>query len=332
MSLQASLRGAGARLGAVNRRLILLLASLVLIFGLLLGSRLFSAASLRSIAYQLPELGILSLAMMIPLLSGGLDLSIIATANLCALAMAWVLTTMVPADPGLAWAAWQVAAIAAGLGLALLVGMINGLIIAYIEVSPILTTLGMMTLIKGISIGMTHGNVLSGFPAPILFIGNGSLFGIPVVLLIFLALAVPVGIVLTRSPFGHALTMMGSNEAATRYAGIDTRRTLVKVYMASSLLAALAGVVMMARFNSANAAYGESYLLVTILAAVLGGINPSGGFGKVTGLVFALVILQLISTAFNLLDFSQFLTLAIWGATLIVIAGIARLREWLGFF
>ena len=124
--------------------------------------------------------------------------------------------------------------------------------------------------------------------------------------------------------------MLGSNEAATRYSGVDTRRALVKVYMISSLLAAIAGVVMMARFNSANAAYGESYLLITILAAVLGGISPSGGFGKVGGLVLALVILQLISTAFNLLDFSQFLTLAIWGGTLIAVAAVARLRSGLG--
>ena len=92
----------------------------------------------------------------------------------------------------------------------------------------------------------------------------------------------------------------------------------------SSLLAALAGFMMLARFNSANAAYGESYLLVTILAAVLGGIDPMGGFGKVSGVVLALVILQVISSAFNLLDLSQFLALAIWGATLIAVAGLKR--------
>jgi ribose/xylose/arabinose/galactoside ABC-type transport system permease subunit len=94
--------------------------------------------------------------------------------------------------------------------------------------------------------------------------------------------------------------------------------------MISSLLAAIAGVVMMSRFNSANASYGESYLLVTILAAVLGGVSPSGGFGKMGGLVLALVILQLISTCFNLLDFSQFLTLAIWGGILIAVAAVSR--------
>ncbi len=332
MSLSTSLlKRPSLRIGPVNRRLIALLAGLTLVFGLLLGGRLFSEASLRSMAFQVPELGLLSLAMMVPLLSGGLDLSIIATANLVALTIATLFQVLVPTDPGLVWGAAQIAAVLIGLALSLAIGAINGVIIAYLEVSPILTTLGSMTLIKGISIGFTHGDVLSSFPSPIVFIGNGSLLGIPVVVLIFVAVAAVMGVILNKTPFGQILHMLGSNEAATRYSGIDTRRMLVRVYMTSSLLAAIAGVVMMARFNSANAAYGESYLLVTILAAVLGGVSPSGGFGKVVGLVFALVILQLISTAFNLMNFSQFLTLAIWGGTLIVVAGVARLREFFGY-
>lgn len=326
-----TLKQLSPRIGAVNRRLIVLLVALLAVFGLLLGERLFSGASLRSMAYQLPELGILSLAMMVPLLSGGLDLSIIATANLVALTIAYLFSVLVPAEPGVAWAAAQIAAVLAGVALAVLIGAINGAIIAYLEVSPILTTLGAMTLIKGISIGFTHGDVLSGFPSPITFIGNGSIIGVPVVVLIFIAVATVMALILNKTPFGQILHMLGSNEAATRYSGVDTRRMLVRVYVTSSLLAAIAGIVMMARFNSANAAYGESYLLVTILAAVLGGVSPAGGFGKVVGLIFALIILQLISTAFNLMNFSQFLTLAIWGGTLIAVAAVARLREYFGF-
>ncbi len=314
------------RVDAVDRRLLSLLAALVLVFGLLLGDRLFNATSFRSMAFQLPELGILSIAMMVALLSGGLDLSIIATANLVALTVAFIFS-FVPAEPGIAWALWQLLALAAGLALALVIGGVNGVIIAYLGVSPIMATLGAMTLIKGISIGVTRGGILSGFPAPILFIGNGTVFGIPVVMLIFVAVALVMSIVLRSTRFGQTLNMLGSNEAATRYSGIDTRRTIVSTYMISSLLAAIAGVVMMARFNSANASYGESYLLVTILAAVLGGVSPSGGFGKMGGLVLALVILQLISTCFNLLDFSQFLTLAIWGGILIAVAAVSRAQS-----
>ena len=311
------------RVDPVDRRLLSLLAALVLVFGLLLGDRLFDATSFRSMAFQLPELGILSIAMMVALLSGGLDLSIIATANLVALTVAFIFS-FVPAEPGVAWALWQLLALAAGLALALVIGAVNGVIIAYLGVSPIMATLGAMMLIKGISIGVTRGGILSGFPAPILFIGNGTVLGIPVVMLIFVAAALVMNVVLRSTRFGQTLNMLGSNEAATRYSGIDTRRTIVSTYMISSVLAAIAGVVMMSRFNSANASYGESYLLVTILAAVLGGVSPSGGFGKMGGLVLALVILQLISTCFNLLDFSQFLTLAIWGGILIAVAAVSR--------
>jgi hypothetical protein len=89
---------------------------------------------------------------------------------------------------------------------------------------------------------------------------------------------------------------------------------------------------MMARFDSANAAYGESYLLLTILAGVLGGISPMGGYGTVGGLVIALAILQLISTACILLDLSQFLTLSLWGGILLIVTFVTRLANWIGAF
>jgi simple sugar transport system permease protein/ribose transport system permease protein len=310
-----------------NLRLAVLIVVLLVAFGALIGERFFSTASLQSMAYQLPELGILSLAMMVTLLSGGINLAVIATANLCALTMAFVLTRFVPGTEGVAWALWQVAALVAGLGVAGLIGLLNGYVIAYLRVSPILTTLGTMTLVKGISIGSTRGNVISGFPDPIVFIGNGAILGIPVALLVFCAVAVPLAVMLGRTPLGTSIYMIGSNEKATRFSGIDTRRVIMKVYVISSLLAAVAAIVMMARFNSANASYGESYLLVTILAAVLGGINPMGGFGKVGGLVLSLIMLQIISSAFNLLNFSPFLTLAIWGGILIAVAGATQLRQ-----
>ncbi|WP_213953526.1 ABC transporter permease [Variovorax sp. dw_954] len=325
MALASVLRG-----GTVPM-LSLVLVALLAVFGLLLGERFFSVGSLQSMAFQLPELGILSLAMMVTLLSGGLNLSIIATANLCALTMGWVLTTQVPGAQGFMWGGWQLVAILAGVGVALVVGLINGYVIAYLGVSPILATLGTMTLCKGLSIGLTRGNVISGFPEPIVFLGNGTLAGVPVALMIFLALCVPMAVLLNKSPFGHKVYMIGSSEKATRYSGVDTRRVLLGVYVLSSLLAVVAALVMMARFNSANASYGESYLLVTILAAVLGGVDPFGGFGKVGGLVMALVLLQLISSAFNLLGFSPFLTLAIWGALIIAVTAVgARLEGFRG--
>jgi simple sugar transport system permease protein len=306
--------------------LAVLLLALWAVFAIAIGDRFFSVNTLQSMAFQMPELGILSLAMMLALLSGGLNLSIIATANLTGLTIAFVLTRTIPGSEGMAWVGWQVLAIASGFAVAALVGLVNGFVIAYLGVSPILATLGTMTACKGLAIGLTHGNVISGFPDPIVFIGNGTVFGVPFALIVLALCALPVAIMLNATPFGAKIYMIGSNEKATRYSGVDTRAILLKLYVLSSLLAGVAAVVMLARFNSANAAYGESYLLVTILAAVLGGVDPFGGFGKVGGLMLALIILQVISSAFNLLNLSQFLTLAIWGGILIAVAAVPHLR------
>ena len=303
-----------------------LLLALWVGFAVTIGDRFFSVNTLQSMAFQMPELGILSLAMMLALLSGGLNLSIIATANLTGLTIAFLLTRYIPGTEGIAWVGVQMAALAAGFVVAALVGLINGFVIAYLGVSPILATLGTMTLCKGLAIGLTRGNVISGFPDPIVFIGNGTVFGVPFALIVLALCALPVAIMLNATPFGAKVYMIGSNEKATRYSGVDTRAVLLKLYVLSSLLAGVAAVVMLARFNSANAAYGESYLLITILAAVLGGVDPFGGFGKVGGLMLALVILQVISSAFNLLNLSQFLTLAIWGGILIAVAAVPNLR------
>ncbi len=313
--------------GPTNLRLLGLLAALSVVFGAFVGDRLFGGYGLRSMAYQLPELGLLSLAMMVALLSDGLDLSIIATANLAALATAAVLKGA-PADAaGAGLLAIEGGAVLAGLAAAALVGLCNGVLVGYLRVSPILATLGTMTLVKGLAIGLTHGSVVSGFPLGVVFLGNGSLLGLPMPLILFGAVASLLGLLLTRTPFGVTVTLMGSNQQAVRFSGVDTRAALLRVYLLSALVAATAGLVMMARFDSANAAYGESYLLVTILACVLGGVSPTGGFGKVGGLVIALVILQLISTACILLDLSQFLTLSLWGGILLAVGLTGILRD-----
>ena len=311
--------------------LILLLVALVVCFGLVLQGSFLSLGTLQSMAFQLPELGILALAMMITLLCGGINLSVIATANLTSLTIAYVLLNLMPADAGSAAGIGVILlAVLAGLAVSGLIGLLNGWIIAYLGVSPILATLGSMTMVKGISIGLTHGNVLSGFPDAILFIGNGLVLGVPMALIVFALCAAPLALLLNRTPFGVTVYMIGSNERATRFSGIDTRRVLLKVYVLSSLLCGVASLVMMSRFNSANAAYGESYLLITILAAVLGGIDPFGGFGRVMGMVLALIILQVISSGLNLLGLSAHLTLAIWGAILILVMAVGYLNVRLG--
>jgi simple sugar transport system permease protein len=308
--------------------LTVLIVVAVIIFSLLAPSRFLSGDTIRAMAFQMPELGILSLAMMVPLMSGGLNLAIIATANLSALVMAGILTHLIqPASSPLTVSEAIAIALLAGMGTALAIGFLTGIIVAFFGVHPILVTLGTMTLVKGISVLSTSGTVIGGFPPAILFLGNGMLFGIPVSLILFLICAGLVAVILTHAPFGVSVRLVGSNERATRYSGVPTEWVLVGVYVFSSLLCWVAALVMMARFNSASAGYAESYLLITILAAVLGGVDPFGGFGRVLGLFLSLVLLQVISTGFNLLGFSPYLTAAIWGATMILAILIAVIRD-----
>ena len=305
-----------------------LLLLTALVFSALAPSSFLSGDTLRAIAFQMPELGILALAMMIPLMSGGLNLAIIATANLSALVIAAILTKMIgPETPIHTMAGVIALALGTGLIAALVIGLITGMIVAFLGVHPILVTLGTMTAIKGIAVYATSGGVIGGFPPAILYLGNGTVLGFPVPMIIFILCAMVVAVILNHAPFGVSVRMIGSNEKATRYSGVATEWMLVGVYVVSSVLCWVAAIVMMARFNSARAGYAESYLLITILAAVLGGVDPNGGFGKVLGLVLSLILLQVISTGFNLLGFSPHLTQAIWGATMILAIALALVRD-----
>ena len=305
-----------------------LLLLTALVFSALAPSSFLSGDTLRAIAFQMPELGILALAMMIPLMSGGLNLAIIATANLSALVIAAILTKMIgPETPIHTMAGVIALALGTGLIAALVIGLITGMIVAFLGVHPILVTLGTMTAIKGIAVYATSGGVIGGFPPAILYLGNGTILGFPVPMIIFILCAMVVAVIMNHAPFGVSVRMIGSNEKATRYSGVATEWMLVGVYVVSSVLCWVAAIVMMARFNSARAGYAESYLLITILAAVLGGVDPNGGFGKVLGLVLSLILLQVISTGFNLLGFSPHLTQAIWGATMILAIALALVRD-----
>ncbi len=286
-----------------------------------------SAGTVQSIMFQMPELGLLSLAMVVPLISGGLNLAIIATANQAALLMAWLMKSLLlPGAPGGEIALVIVAAMAAGLLVCVAWGLITGAIVAYTGVHPILVTLGTKSLIDGISIYLTRGTIISGLPPQYSAAGNALVLGVPVPFLVLLVAAVLVGLLMRRTGFGVATFMVGSNIEATRYSAIDTRRVLVGVYLSSAVLCFAAAALMLARFNSASADYAQSYLLITILAAVLGGVDPFGGFGKIAGLLLSLAILQVLASGSNLLGLSDYLKLAVWGFVLIGVMTAQTIR------
>lgn len=283
-------------------------------------SRFLSFANLQSMAFQLPELGILSLGMMIAILTGGINLSIIANANLFGITTMTVFTALSKAG----WGPWWATLIAFGAGVAagLLVGFVNGFLVGRIGVSAILATLGTMTLVTGINVLVTRGYTLSGVPPAFVFIGNTTVLGVPVPLLVFLACGALLAFILNRTVLGYSMLMLGSNPEATKYAGINNARVIMRTYVASAVFAICASIVMMGRFNSTGADYAGSYLLVTVLACVLGGVDPAGGFGMVPGVMLAIAVLGVIGTGLNLVWSNPNLGLVVWGVILILYMGI----------
>jgi simple sugar transport system permease protein len=278
--------------------------------------RFLTAGTFVSVAFQLPELGLFTLAMLMPLISGGFNLAVTFTANIAGLAMAWVLHSQGGADAG---AGAIVLGISAALATGAAAGWIMGAIIARTGASPILVSLSMMIFLRGLGEFLTHGGDISGFPPFVLKLGNGLMLGVPVPLWIFAGCAALWHVVMTRSRLGFATRMIGSNLEATRYSGIDTRRAVTRIYMLSGLMCGVAGVVMLASFNSVRVGHGEAFLLIAVLACFLGRVDPFGGFGRVVPVVIALVILQVIASGLNLLGANQHLATALWGVFLLAV-------------
>ncbi|TIX90193.1 ABC transporter permease [Rhizobium sp. P44RR-XXIV] len=292
----------------------------VMVFFGIASPQFLSAATFGSVAFQLPELGLLTLAMLLPILTGGLNLAITFTANIAGLTVAWVLQANGGADAGpLAFALGCLLAVAVGTAS----GVVMGFVVAYTRAHPILVSLSMMIFLRGLGEFLTRGGDVSGFPAFIQPLGQGTLLGIPVPLIVFIVCVVVWHLLLTRTKLGFNTYMIGSNIEAARYSGVNTRRVVVLVYALSGAMCAVAGIIMLARFNSVRVGHGESYLLITVLACFLGGINPFGGFGRVIPVFVALVVLQLLSSGLNLMGANQHLATAVWGLLLV---GVMILR------
>ncbi|QLB19073.1 ABC transporter permease [Mannheimia granulomatis] len=283
----------------------------VIIFSLLIPEIFWSVSNFQSMASQIPILGILTLAMALPMLTGGINLSIIASMNACSLIIAYFITQ----HNGISW---LVMSVILSLLCALVIGLLNGTLIAIIRVSPILATLGTMTLINGINILVTNGSTIANFPDSILNIGASTFLWIPTPILVFLVLAGLIWCFLEKTSIGKAIYFIGNNEKATYYSGINTKKVLILVYIISSVLCVFAAILMMSKLNSAKASYGDSYLLISILAAVLGGINPDGGKGKLIGIMLALILLQVIESGLNMLGISSYITMILWGSLLLL--------------
>jgi len=308
-------------LHSTEGRLAVIAAVVFLVMAALAPDKFLSWQNMTSMAFQFPEFAILALAMTVTMLTGGIDLSVVGIANLSAIIAAAILTQMTGGGAGIVLVAYL-----AAIGVGVAAGLMNGVLVAKLGLPPILATLGSGLIFTGIAIALTGGSAVMGFPAATAWIGNSTLFGIPTPLILFGVLALGISLLLTRTGFGVKLRMYGANPLAARFAAINIDAMLIKVYVLSGALAAVAGLVVMSRANSAKADYGSSYLLLAVLIAVLGGVNPYGGYGRVIGVVLAVLAMQFLSSGLNMVGVSNFARELIWGSLLIFVMIVNTLR------
>ncbi|MDR9797458.1 MULTISPECIES: ABC transporter permease [Aeribacillus] len=269
-----------------------------------------SSNNLTNMMFQLPEFGLFALAMMVVIVTGGIDLSITYTAALAGVAIAILSSNGYP----------MIIAILGGIAVGLLCGFMNGFIIAKIGVSPILVTLGTMVLFEGLILSITKGNSISGFSPEYTLIGNGYYLGlIPLSIIIFLFVAILTSVLLNKTVWGRSVYMVGSNPVASLFSGVNNSKVLMKVYLYSALLAAIASIIMTSRYNTVKVDLGSSYLLQSVAAAVLGGTEIQGGYGKVIGTLYAVMIFQMISSGLNLMGVPRPIVTVIMGVILIAV-------------
>lgn len=284
----------------------------------------------ESITYVMPELGILSIAMMVAMLTGGIDLSVVGIANLAAITAGLYFRSPAVADAiaagGAAMVLHTIAAVCIALAVGLFAGLVNGLLIARLGIIPILATLGTGQVFAGLALVATGGPALVGFPSSWAWIGSGKILGLATPFWVMLAVAVVIAFLLKRTTLGVNLMLIGTNPKAAVFAGVRSARMLTYSYMLTGVLSAIAGVLLSGRTNAAKADFGASYLLQAVLIAVLAGTNPAGGKGRVLGVLLALLALMLLSSGLQMQRVSNFLIDAVWGGFLVLVIAINYLR------
>lgn len=283
-----------------------------------MNARFLTAYNFESMGFFMPELGILAIAMMIAMLTGGIDLSVIGVANLAGIT-AGLFFRHYAGDLGPLAVPLGVI-VALGVGLA--AGALNGFLIARLGITPILATLGSGQVFVGLAMVLTGGPALTGFPAGWNAIGNAKLGPVPVPFVIFVVLSVAIWAALNRTAFGLNLMLIGTNAKAATFAGIRRARMIVLSYMLTGTMAAMAGILLSARTSSAKSDYGSSYLLQAVLIAVLGGTNPAGGKGSVLGVALAVTSLVMLSSGLRMMRVSDHMIDFVWGAFLIIVLAL----------
>ena len=289
--------------------------ALIIVFSVL-SPFFLSVRNMLSIGQNIAFVGLMAAAGTPLTIAGGLDLSVAAIAGLTGVAISIL--------QGAGLDIWV--AVALSLVIAAGVGIVNGLFTTRLRLNPLIVTLGMMSIVSGLSLVLT-----GGLTRPMMFptfnwVGQGRVGGIPIPLVIMAVTFVALWVVLTRTRFGRFVYASGGNAEAARLIGIPVDRTIIVLYVISALSGAVAGIILCAMLGAAAPTSAGQYLLTVIAAIILGGTSLNGGRGSVWGTLLAILILGTLNNGLTLLNVSSFWQDVTRGVVLMLAVSLDQIR------
>ncbi|WP_233195027.1 MULTISPECIES: ABC transporter permease [Cryobacterium] len=251
--------------------------------------------NLLNILSQVSAIGVMSVGAVLIIIIGGIDLSVGSVVALSSMSMAWLFRV--------AELPFEIALVG-GLVVGALIGLINGLLTAYGKLQPFIATLATMSAAAGLALFLTNGNPVNGFPQWFLAITSTSFIGIPIQGIVLILIFAITAFWLRYRPSGRALYAIGGNEEVARLSGLPIRRAKIAVYVIAGILAAIAGLLVTSRLDSAQPTAGVADLLNVIAVVVIGGASLSGGSGSMLGTFVGLLIIGVLNNGMSLLNVS----------------------------
>jgi ribose/xylose/arabinose/galactoside ABC-type transport system permease subunit len=267
----------------------------------------FSKSNLSNVLLQVSTDGIVAIGMTYVILSGGIDLSV---GNLIALVS--VITILVQASHG------TIAGIVLALIAALIIGLINGLLVAKVGVSPFVTTLGIMILVKGIALAISDSKSHSGTDPAFASFADKQFLGLPYASIIFLLLVLIFDFVLKKTAFGREFYAVGGNREASWLAGLNVDKYLIFAYMFCSFITAVGGVIVTSRINTGSPIIAADTSTSVISAVLLGGTSMAGGMGSVSNTLWGVLIIGILKNMMNLMGIGGYYQTILLGLLLII--------------
>lgn len=298
----------------LNKRVLIILLALILVASYST-EEFLTIGNIRNVLLQVATDGIIAIGMTFVILTGGIDLSVGSM-----VAMTSVITIFVQPYFG------------SGVGIVVAIlacaatGLINGLLVTRVGVSPFVTTLGTMTLVKGVALAISNSHTKSGIDPVFAELADLSVHGLPLATVIFLVLVVLAQLYLVYSYNGRGFYAVGGNPEAAWLAGLSVKGYLLYTYIFCAIMAAVGGVLLTSRINTGSPILGGDTVTVAVSAVLLGGTSMAGGSGTIVGTLVGILILGILKNIMNLIGVGGYYQTIILGSLLVLTVLLDRLN------